>query len=311
MTNPRTLRRYLVWVLAVAVVVMSAQLFAGQPKDAKAAHQAKTETHGTTAQFVGSDEQCKACHEDQFKNVQATPHFTTITKTGQGERWQGCESCHGPGSEHVANGGDKTKIFTFKDVKAEEITRNCLTCHSTNLEHQNFTRSAHNKAGVSCTSCHAIHQPAEAQKLLVQKSPNLCFSCHNETRADFNKPYRHRVLEGYVTCSDCHNVHGTTLPRQVRGGTAQDSGCFKCHADKRGPFVFEHEPVRVEGCSTCHTPHGSTNPRLLTRSRVNSMCLECHQAIPAGPHPQNTKSQACTLCHSQIHGSNVSEVFFK
>ena len=94
-----------------------------------------------------------------------------------------------------------------------------------------------------------------------------------------------------------------------------DAICTKCHVDKAGPFVYEHVPVKTEGCSSCHTPHGSTNPRLLKVSLVNMLCLQCHTFPMSGPigpvHNQSAKYQACTLCHSQIHGSNFSFVFFK
>jgi nitrate reductase cytochrome c-type subunit len=53
---------------------------------------------------------------------------------------------------------------------------------------------------------------------------------------------------------------------------------------------------------------------------VNLLCLECHSiaeeiglGAPAIPtfHNQTTKYQACTLCHTAIHGSNASNVYFK
>jgi DmsE family decaheme c-type cytochrome len=125
------------------------------------------------------------------------------------------------------------------------------------------------------------------------------------------------VNEGLVKCTDCHNQHGGFLSRQVRATSGQDALCFKCHAEKAGPFVFEHQPVKVEGCMACHSPHGSSNPRLLKRSQVNLLCLECHTLsggglAPAGPnHDQSQKYQACTLCHVAVHGSNTSAVFFK
>lgn len=83
-------------------------------------------------------------------------------------------------------------------------------------------------------------------------------------------------MKGLVQCSDCHNPRGGFLTRQLRATAAQDTVCYKCHADKAGPFVFEHEAVKIEGCVACHTPHGSSNPRLLKRSQVNLVCLECH-----------------------------------
>jgi DmsE family decaheme c-type cytochrome len=151
--------------------------------------------------------------------------------------------------------------------------------------------------------------------LLVNKQPQLCYGCHTQTKADFAKPYRHRVNEGLIQCSDCHNTHGTTTIRQVRTLPSGDAVCYKCHADKQGPFVYEHVPVKTEGCSSCHTPHASTNPRLLRVSQVNLLCLQCHTfpvLAPQGPtHNQSSKYQACTMCHAMIHGSNASNVFFK
>lgn len=309
MKDPRTLKQYVVWVLVamLALVLGAVQLTAANQDQGKSL-QAKDQT--AAGGYVGADT-CKGCHEDQFKSIDATKHYRTMSPRGRGEDWHGCESCHGPGAAHVEGGGDKTKIFTFKDVKPSEITDRCMTCHGANLEHSTFQRSVHNKNGVSCTSCHSPHHAKESQYLMVQKQPELCYSCHGEQKAQFVRPFRHRVNEGLVQCSDCHNVHGGSASFQLRSSADQSAVCFKCHSDKKGPFTFEHEPVKSEGCSVCHTPHGSTNPKLLTRSRVNTMCLECHSGIPAGPHPQNAARSSCTLCHTAIHGSNTSEVFFK
>ena len=105
---------------------------------------------------------------------------------------------------------------------------------------------------------------------------------------------------------------------ELRATAAQDQVCFKCHTDKAGPFTFEHQPVKTEGCGSCHSPHGSTNPRLLKRAQTNLLCLECHTLtqdsnIPAAPsfHNQSQKYQACTMCHIQVHGSNIDQFFFK
>ncbi|MBZ5707496.1 MAG: DmsE family decaheme c-type cytochrome, partial [Acidobacteriia bacterium] len=225
---------------------------------------------------------------------------------------------HGPGAEHVAGGGDKSKIFTFKDVSPKEVSRRCLECHQYGEEHANFDRSQHNINDVSCIACHSPHHSKDREFLLVQKQPDLCFTCHTETKQDFARPFRHRVEQGLIRCTDCHNQHGGFLTKQLRATAAQDQVCFKCHIDKAGPFSFEHEPVKTEGCVACHTPHGSTNPRLLKRSQINLLCLECHtltvdSPAPAIPsfHNQAQKYQACTICHVAIHGSNFDHFFFK
>ena len=269
------------------------------------------------SKYVGS-ETCKTCHEEIYNGWEKTPHWkTTLNKAG-GPSKQGCEGCHGPGADHVAGGGDKTKIFTFVGAKPEEISKRCLTCHQYGEEHANFDRSQHNLNSVTCISCHSPHHAREPQFLLVEKQPQLCYGCHTEVKQDFSRPFRHRVDQGLVQCSDCHNQHGGFLTKQLRATAAQDEVCFKCHADKAGPFAYEHEPVKTEGCVSCHTPHGSTNPRLLKRAQVNLLCLECHTlttdvGAPALPsfHNQSQKYSACTMCHTQIHGSNFDATFFK
>jgi DmsE family decaheme c-type cytochrome len=308
--------RYLVMLTVMSALCLVLPLSRAQEKSAKV-EPAKATTQGPAeaGKYVG-EETCRGCHEDESKQIAATQHFKATAAKGRGEAWHGCESCHGPGAAHVEGGGDKSKIGSFKDVSPKEATARCMQCHESNAEHMTFNRSVHARAGVGCTSCHDIHKAKEAQFLLNEKQPALCFNCHGENKAEFMKPFRHRVTEGLVQCSDCHNVHGGTAEKQLRTSVSQDAVCFKCHTDKKGPFVFEHEPVKSEGCSACHTPHGSNNPRLLNASQMNALCLQCHTfsgglAGAAGPHPQNTKSQACTLCHTQIHGSNTHEFFFK
>ena len=282
--------------------------------------------HDLASQYVGPNA-CKTCHEDLFAGLQKTRHWNSFLKTKEGAEPHSCETCHGPGAEHVNSGGDKSKIFVFKDQAPEVISKRCLSCHALKPEHANFERSAHAKNGVSCISCHSPHFAKESRKLLVEKQPLLCYSCHTEQKADFSKPFRHRVNEGLLKCTDCHNVHGSPMPRSVRVAEEEDAVCYKCHRNLQGPWVFEHAPVKTEGCSSCHQPHGSVNPRLLMVNQVNLLCLQCHTptvtpntrardtiapGTPAGPvHDQNAKFQACTICHVFIHGSNADETFMK
>ena len=283
--------------------------------DAKHAGESNTSSAVEPAAYAGADA-CMQCHEDVYKKqFENTPHFKTTLSRGHG-----CESCHGPGAEHVAGGGDVEKIVRFAKLSREETSKRCLACHQYGEEHANFARSQHNANDVTCTGCHSVHHAKEAQYLLVQKQPQLCYSCHTEIKPDFAKPFRHRVDQGLVTCGDCHNQHGGFLTRQLRSTAAQDQVCFKCHTDKAGPFTFEHEPVKTEGCVACHQPHGSVNPRLLKRTQVNLLCLECHTlsqdqagGAPGLPsfHNQSQKYQACTMCHATIHGSNFDRMLFK
>jgi len=306
MMNKRS--RQILGSIAVMLLLLLGVMAAGAqeskpPAKAMAAGQ-------TASQYAGADV-CKTCHEDLYKkSFENTPHYKTLLGDGHG-----CESCHGPGAAHVAGGGDVSKIISFKGLSREESSRRCLSCHGDSHKQSRFAQSSHSGSDVGCLDCHSPHHAREEEHLLIASQPQLCYTCHAATKADFGKPFHHRVEEGLVSCNDCHNVHGTGTIRQVRTLPSGDAVCFKCHADKQGPFVYEHVPVKTEGCSSCHTPHGSTNPRLLRVSQINLLCLQCHSVPtqgPAGPaHNQSQKYQACTMCHEAIHGSNFSNVFFK
>ena len=298
-----------------------ASLGAQEKTGSKRASQASAATTGQTsasaAQYLGSDT-CKTCHAEIYSGWEKTPHWKTTLDTKGGPSHQGCEGCHGPGSAHVEGGGDVTKIFIFKDHSTKEINERCLSCHAGGTQHMNAINPQHSKSDVSCIACHSPHHAKEAEFLLVKSEPELCYSCHLQQKAQFDMPFRHRVNEGLIQCSDCHNVHGTAKPKQVRTSSTQNAVCFKCHTDKQGPFVYEHTPVKVNGCQSCHSVHGGPNPHMLKLSSVNLLCLQCHttssfSSAPGMPsfHNQASLFQACTLCHVSIHGSNFDATFFK
>jgi predicted CXXCH cytochrome family protein len=289
--------------------------------------------------YVGSDA-CKDCHEDQFKAFSHTSHSQLSRIGSWKKKVTGCESCHGPGKDHIAE-ADPTKIISFKNKSSKETSETCLTCHAGKHEQTNFRRGEHWRNDIGCTDCHTSHTlttgknlassnvlPTDANaekpgfstiRLLKTNDPQLCLSCHSEVKPAFSAPFHHKVLEGVMRCSDCHNPHGGFELKQARLATGSDGACVKCHADKQGPFVYEHAPVKTEGCSSCHTPHGSSNPRLLRFAAVNALCLTCHSVAhdvgaiePAGPqHNQNAQYRDCTACHVKIHGSRTSPVFFR
>ena len=139
-------------------------------------------------------------------------------------------------------------------------------------------------------------------------------TCHLSQKASFARAHAHPVTRGAMSCVDCHNPHRAPLG---------EPGCLRCHGDKRGPFVFEHAPMRTDGCVACHEPHGSTNPRMLTRPAVSQLCLECHAntavsagvglgSIPPAFHDlRSPRFRNCTTCHLKIHGSHASKALLR
>lgn len=292
------------------------------------------------ADFVGN-ETCIACHEPQGRAFEKTKHAKLDTIPGWKDKAQGCEGCHGAGRLHAEDPSIKGRIVFFKAMDAKAVSETCLACHAGKENHNNFRRGEHWRNNVGCTDCHAVHGPghknfkpgsnaligrAAAQRpndadsaMLHQSEPMLCVSCHNEVKSQFSKPFRHKVMEGTMKCSDCHNPHGGFEAKQTKLSVGADQACIKCHSNKQGPFVFEHAPLKLEGCVTCHSPHGSSNAKMLNRSQIRQVCVECHTGITEELSPQlpsrhnqaSLRERQCTVCHSAIHGSNSNRLFFR
>lgn len=281
--------------------------------------------------FIGP-QACRACHSAQTNEFFRNPHFKSQVAKGLEKAQVSCEGCHGPGRKHVQAGGGKASIMAFSEMTPKQALDRCLTCHSKDLSRGNIHRSSHTQADVACTSCHSIHKSETPKALLAKQQTQLCYSCHQDVKAQFSMPFKHRVNEGSVQCSDCHNPHGapaatwrmSSRPRMMQHAQANEEPCLNCHADKRGPFQFEHAAVRVDGCESCHSPHGSTNARLLKRPLVFTLCLECHSGAgnfgrqgdgikqtPSFHNMTDPRYQNCTACHVRIHGSNSDPRFLR
>jgi DmsE family decaheme c-type cytochrome len=193
----------------------------------------------------------------------------------------------------------------------------CLQCHTrgaTALWHG----STHDERKMACTDCHAVH--GGQHKLLQQPSQQqLCTRCHQQVRQAMMKASHHPLRENKMQCTDCHNPHGSQTQRLISANSVNDK-CFQCHAEKRGPFLFEHPPVR-ESCLNCHDPHGTSHEPMLVAKKP-LLCQRCHsnQGHPSTLYARSTAQQqagvsvyamqpqllqrGCTNCHVQVHGSN-------
>ncbi|MBI5085570.1 MAG: DmsE family decaheme c-type cytochrome [Acidobacteria bacterium] len=308
-------------LLAVALTAAPRQdqKAAPQKPDDKAA--AKQDAKAVKKEFAGS-ETCAACHEDISTGFKKNPHSALETNKKRGFDGKACEGCHGPGSVH-AETNSAEDIRSPKRMRAAEIDTMCLSCHKNQPTHVGRLQSSHARNAVPCTSCHNMHREGEeSSEFQLKRTAGVnkaCASCHPDVWAAFQKPNRHKLPEGAMSCTSCHNPHASFMNRNLRLSGGNEPGCFACHGEKRGPFVFEHAPSRNESCATCHEPHGSTNPRMLKRAEIAPLCLECHSNIQAAP-PATTvggippaihdlrspRYRNCTICHQKIHGSNAN-----
>ena len=269
-------------------------------------------------------EACAACHEDLSNAFAKNRHAFLDTSPKRGWEKRACEACHGPATKHTetASAEEIRQPAKLPVARADQI---CLTCHQNQPTHVGRIHGSHARNQVSCVGCHPIHSTPETPKNTSRQATisQQCSTCHISERTQFQRPHAHPINVGAMSCADCHNPHGTFLRASQRTVSANEPGCLKCHGDKRGPFAFEHAPVRFEGCASCHESHGSANPRMLKRHEVANLCLECHAnigtqtGIPLGGVPpafhdlRSARYRNCTTCHMKIHGSHVNKAFLR
>jgi DmsE family decaheme c-type cytochrome len=289
-------------------------------RDASACATSATATK-TTA-IVGKSkygpESCAECHDDEVAAFNRTTHSKS---------WQNgiaCEQCHGDVSKHVESKGAEGTITNPANLTPTKLSETCLKCHEQKNEQSHWKVSEHARAGVACVTCHDVH-PTKEQKTkmnAVGKSAmirgtqsELCLSCHTDVAADANKPTHHRIKEGVLNCTSCHNPHGTDKEHQLRADPK--TLCVSCHQDKRGPFMFEHNAQNHDGCTACHENHGSAARNMLKVRDVRELCESCHSAeMGVGPphgrgNLSTTTAGDCTRCHMAIHGSNRDKYFIE
>ena len=257
---------------------------------------------------------CADCHEDQVKAFARNPHAATGEKA--------CASCHTGSARHIEEGGGAGILAFKKSEPSEQKSNLCLTCHE-KADQAPYGSGMHARRDVDCASCHSVHSPKSKVNLLKTASQtDTCTTCHKAVRAKNQRASHHPIREGKMSCSSCHNPHDSANPRMVTASSVNEK-CYECHAEKRGPFLHEHAPVR-ENCVSCHDPHGSNHDKMLN-AKQPYLCQRCHFS---GGHPGNLYDRSNTLagspipipggatissraverecknCHSQIHGSN-------
>jgi DmsE family decaheme c-type cytochrome len=260
------------------------------------------------------DKACIDCHEDQKKSYVNTMHGRAdhVRAPAAGK---GCEACHGPGSVHAEDPTVAGSIKVFAKLPPREVSATCMSCHDRKT-HALWQGSAHDARNLSCVTCHSVHSfKSEKAQLKTPTEMGVCVTCHRDKVAKLDRSGHMPLREGKMQCSSCHNPHGATNVKLLRRGDSIAETCTSCHADKRGPYLWEHAPGR-DGCTTCHDPHGSSNERMLV-AKPPILCQRCHVAtrhpstiydgalIGSGASPSvRIYARSCVACHSNIHGSN-------
>ena len=284
----------------------------------------------------------QAARDDALAKKQAWPSLRGTSNHLAAVAPQVCYQCHGDKSEleevahpHQIGGPNGLNCTTCHNSHGNVLPSSrkdlCLKCHEGTSPNAAWHSSTHDQVGVACTDCHNPHPSTSVQRVVnishtsIQRpkrmpmsvnEPEACYKCHPKIQGLVGLPSHHPIQQGKVTCSDCHDAHG-----QAEGNLNESTVnmvCYKCHAEKQGPFVYEHPPV-TENCAHCHNPHGTVANNLL-RQPPAFLCLRCHTGhrVPPGDHfglgvgdidgnpgLRSGYYSDCTQCHDQIHGSDL------
>ena len=265
-------------------------------------------------------EVCAGCHESQVKTFLGTKHGNKVdarTPLNNG----GCSVCHtGDTAAHVKAGGGKgvggMVSLSSKTIAQEDKNKLCLGCHQKDPRRMNWLSSTHANRDTGCTSCHQIHTSHDnVRDKLTQ--PQVCFACHKEQRVQINKPSRHPILEGKVSCADCHNVHGEQS--QADGQEQRQRGLLPVpHGKARAlraqppagdrrlhhlPPAARHDHRQPAQVAPAVPVPGLPRPRAATRRRTPAF------RRPGRQHTAQlgTVARGCLNCHTNIHGSNSTQ----
>ena len=175
----------------------------------------------SSVEYAGNT-QCKTCHPGIWSSFYKNPHFKSLALGKEPPEKTACEGCHGPAKAHIAAGGGRNTIpHAFTIMQPREIIAQCLKCHATDFNRANIRRSEHTEHDIPCTACHSNHHSVTPRNLLARNQPDACYQCHGDVRSQFNMTSKHRVNEGMMVCSDCHNPHGGFTPTFGMGQTSK------------------------------------------------------------------------------------------
>lgn len=343
---PNILRATTVLVfVAVLVLLFTSFRPAEPPAQAQSiTSQTRMQSSGQAVAHSDVGARCVSCHRPYVNAFLLETHGKSA-KFLTDSRAATCETCHGNGERHIENREKRIAAADIEnptELKTPEERRRanaaCLQCHAGDRDHLNWQGGKHDRSDISCMSCHNAHHTKFAQWALASRDrskidgPTLdseeikfpekmltaftveetCLRCHTEQRkALFQRSthlFRTERRNMKVGCNSCHNPHGGEGKKMLVNHTVNNV-CYTCHAEKRGPFLWEHPPVR-ENCENCHAPHGSNNPKLLT-NRAHLLCQQCHihmlprHSTTAGkPLDIWSINRGCVNCHNHVHGSN-------
>ena len=241
----------------------------------------------------------------------------------------GCESCHGPGSEHLEASVRGSRIVSPSKLTPGRETMICGICHS-------GPRGLGGDTGVPLSRDLKMPRPGIRRADFATEHTSRVDGGDDDFHPSGDSLSPHQQYSDYVrqamyrntielmTCASCHDAHGSDQPRQLLFDPVDSAACTTCHSDDVFIEIMthvteetgdEHDFAR-EGefhCNLCHmvrTPTaGAQVPELLDRSGGDpvqyyhgdrhSHRFNVPRRDVAADQPSATTLE-CALCHGRF-----------
>jgi predicted CXXCH cytochrome family protein len=222
--------------------------------------------------------------------------------TKQVAEWNvGCERCHGPGGEHAAHPLNSNILnpAQFDSVAENDI---CIQCHSQGQPLKNPIEGKYYDWPVGYEPASRLQDFWRLEDCTLGQTTFYYFpDCTaHKNRMQGNDFSQSLMYHRGITCSSCHDVHGTANYAQLRKPAAQI--CLDCHgpSSPNGPHtasIQEHTHHKADSsgseCVACHMPriqgegvpgalvHAHTfrfiSPAMTDKYKIPNPCTSCHQ----------------------------------
>ena len=242
---------------------------------------------------------CDGCHSVNY-NVKTK----TVTE------WNvGCEKCHGPGSNHVARPARDTIVNPARldPIGAVNV---CLQCHSQGrplvnpVEGRYYDWPVGFRVGLNLRDFWQLEEFKPGETTFTHFPDGTA----HKNRMQGNDFTQSVMYTHGVTCSSCHDVHGTRHNADLVRPASEV--CLTCHGPKapNGPHtasIEQHTHHRAGStgseCVACHMPAiEQTIGDVMVRSHTFRFITPTMTETSKVPNP-------CTSCHKDKSNAWASE----
>ena len=259
--------------------------------------------YATIADVPNGATNCAPCHTVSEKgNIVGLAGGTGGWSTVQDASYHNvqCESCHGPGLEHVSNPEGDNKPLAHMDITEETEAASCGNCHSGAAHHpfsEQWKLSGHANEELAAeeganTSCNGCHEGRAALK-----------------RFNGGKSSNYVELTGTkmisLTCSVCHDPHGSENPAQLRlplsGLIADENMCIACHLrpGRSQPTVDFTNSTATTTVRGSHAPQGTVFAGENAGWLPPGFSFAGEDALTSSHSNSSVNPDLCAGCHVQ------------